>query len=215
MAAIIRGEAQARPVGSTGAAPRKRINLIIDIQQRLAEGKGPGYERWAKLYNLKQMAAALQFLQEHGLTDYTLLAARTEETVEQAHALAGELREVEEKLARTTELMGAVVEYAKTRPVFDGYKAAGYSRAYLAEHEDELDRYRAAKATMSDLLDGAKLPKMAELKKSRQELAEKKKELYPQYRAAQRDMRELVAVKGNIDHLLSVTGGRENKEQER
>ena len=215
VAAIIRGEAQARPVGSTGAAPRKRINLIIDIQQRLAEGKGPGYERWAKLYNLKQMAAALQFLQEHGLTDYTLLAARTEETVEQAHALAGELREVEEKLARTTELMGAVVEYAKTRPVFDGYKAAGYSRAYLAEHEDELDRYRAAKATMSDLLDGAKLPKMAELKKSRQELAEKKKELYPQYRAAQRDMRELVAVKGNIDHLLSVTGGRENKEQER
>ncbi len=62
---------------------------------------------------------------------------------------------------------------------------------------------------------GAKLPKMDALKKSRQELAARKKELYTQYWAAQRDMRKLVAVQGNIDHLLSVTGGRENKNQER
>jgi len=213
--AILRGEAQARPVGSSGAAPRQKINLIIDIQKRMVQGKGPGYERWAKLYNLKQMAAALQFLQEHGLTDYDVLSAKTEAAVEQAHALAGELRAVEGQLARTSELMGAVVEYAKTRPVFDGYKAAKYSKKYLAEHGDELDRYRAAKAAINDLLAGAKLPKMDELKKSRQELAARKKELYTQYRAAQRDMRELVAVQGNIDHLLSVTGGRENKDQER
>lgn len=213
--AILRGKAQARPVGSSWAAPRQKINLIIDIQKRMAQGKGPGYERWAKLYNLKQMAAALQFLQEHSLTDYDALAAKTEAAVEQAHALAGELRAVEDQLARTSELMGAVVEYAKTRTAFDGYKAAKYSKKYLAEHGDELDRYRAAKATINDLLDGAKLPKMDALKKSRQELAARKKELYTQYRAAQRDMRELVAVQGNIDHLLSVTGGRENKDQER
>ena len=213
--AILRGEAQARPVGSSGAAPRQKINLIIDIQKRMAQGKGPGYERWAKLYNLKQMAAALQFLQEHNLTDYDALAVKTEAAVEQAHALAGELRALEDQLARTSELMGAVVEYAKTRPVFDGYKAAKYSKKYLAEHGDELDRYRAAKATINDLLAGTKLPKMDALKKSRQELAARKKELYTQYRAAQRDMRELVAVQGNIDHLLSVTGDRENKDQER
>lgn len=213
--AVLRGEAPARPVGSSGAAPRQKINLIIDIQKRMAQGKGPGYERWAKLYNLKQMAAALQFLQEHDLTDYAALATKTEAAVEQAHALAGELRAVEDQLARTSELMGAVVEYAKTRPVFDGYKAAKYSKKYLAEHGDELDRYRAAKAAINDLLAGAKLPKMDALKKSRQELAARKKELYTQYRAAQRDMRELVAVQGNIDHLLSVTGGRENKDQER
>lgn len=213
--AILRGEAPARPVGSAGTVPRQKINLVVDIQERMAQGKGPGYERWAKLYNLKQMAAALQFLQEHNLTDYDTLSAKTAVAVEQAHTLAGELRGVEDQLARTSELMGAVVEYAKTRPVFDGYKAAKYSKKYLAEHGDELDRYRVAKATINDLLAGAKLPKMDELKKSRQELAARKKELYTQYRAAQRDMRELVTVRGNIDHLLSVTGGRENKDQER
>lgn len=30
----------------------------------LRSGKGPAYERWAKVYNLKQMAAALQYLKE-------------------------------------------------------------------------------------------------------------------------------------------------------
>ena len=211
--AILEGRAPARPSG--GAGPRRKISLVIDIQRRMAQGKGAGYEHWAKLYNLKQMAAALQFLQENGLTDYDLLSKKTEAAVDQAHTLAGELRAVEEELSRTSALMGAVVDYAKTRPVFDGYKAARYSKKYLAAHEEELASYRAARSTMNEILDGAKLPKMEKLKQERRELAERKKALTVQYRAAQKGMRELVAVKGNSDHLLHVTGGREDKEQDR
>lgn len=214
--AVISGRVPARPVPMGGGqAPQQKINLVIDIQQRMAQGKGPGYEHWAKLYNLKQMAAALQFLQENGLTDYDALAAKTGEVVDRAHTLAGELRDVEERLARTSALMGSVVDYAKTRPVFDGYKAARYSKKYLAEHEAELAAYRAAKASINELLDGTKLSRMEELKRSRRELAEKKKALYTEYRQAQKDMRELVTVKGNVDHLLGVTGGRDDKEQAR
>jgi hypothetical protein len=187
---------------------------LIDIQERLAQGKGPGYARWVKVYNLKQMAAALQYVREHGLTDYGSLEASTGAAVDRFHALAGELRETEEALSHTTQLMGAVVQYAKTRPVFDNYKAARYSKKYLAEHEAELADYRAAKAAMSDLLGGAKLPKMDVLKKRRRELADKKKALYAEYRKAQADMREAVAVKGSIDYLLGHSDGR-NKAQER
>ena len=122
---------------------------------------------------------------------------------------------MEERLASTTKLMGAVVDYAKTRPVFDGYKAARYSKKYLAEHEEALASYRAAKAAINDILDGAKLPKMDALKKERRELSEKKKALDAEYRKAQADMRQAVAVKANIDYLLGVTDGRENKAQER
>ena len=68
---------------------------------------------------------------------------------------------------------------------------------------------------MNDLLSGAKLPKIDALKKERRELSEKKKALYAEYRQAQRDMREAVAVKANIDHLLGLTDGRTDKEQTR
>ena len=212
--AVIAGERPIPELSQEGPPPPRRVDLIIDIQNRLAQGKGPAYERWAKVYNIKQMAAALLYLREHGLTDYAALSASTEAAVDRAHKLAGELRDTEAALSHTAQLMGAVVQYAKTRPVFDGYKAARYSKKYLAQHEAELSDYRAAKAAMSDLLGGAKLPKMDALKKQRRELAEKKKALYAEYRKAQADMREAVAVKGNIDCLLGHTDER-NKAQER
>ena len=215
--AVIDGKAPTRkPTQQERPRPiPRRVDLIIDIQERMRQGKGPGYERWAKVYNLKQMAAALQFLLEHGLTDYDALTAQTTAAVDRFHALAGELQSTEAQLSKTADLMAAVVDYAKTRPVFDGYKAAKYSKKYLAQHEAELATYRAAKASMGDILGGAKLPKMDSLKKSRREMVEKKKALYTEYREAQRQMRELVAVKGNVDHLLGLTDGRENKAQER
>ena len=185
------------------------------IANTKGEGKGPAYERWAKVYNLKQMAAALQYLQEHHLTDYAALTARTEAAVDHFHKLSDELRTAEEALSKTSELMAATVDYAKTRPVFDGYKAARYSKKYLAQHEAELATYRAAKDTMNTILNGAKLPKIEALKKSRRELAGQKKELYAEYRETQRQMREAVAIKANIDHLLGITDERENKAQER
>ena len=146
---------------------------------------------------------------------YGALAASTEKAVAHFHTLSEELRQTETELEKTSGLMAATVDYAKTRPVFDGYKAARYSKKYLSEHEAELSTYRAARATMNELLDGAKLPKMADMKKARQELAGKKKALYAEYRKAQADMRQAVAIKANIDHLLGVTDGRENKAQER
>ena len=171
--AVIAGERPIPELPKDSPAPPRRVNLIIDIGERMAQGKGPAYARWAKVYNLKQMAAALQYLQEHKLTDYEELAASTEAAVDRFHALAGELRETEAALSHTIQLMGATVDFAKTRPVFDGYKAARYSKKYLAQHEAELDAYRAAKAAMNDLLGGAKLPKMDALKKERRELSEK------------------------------------------
>ena len=181
--AVIAGERPLPELPEEPTVPPRRVNLIIDIQERMAQDKGPAYERWAKVYNLKQMAAAL--------------------------------RTTEEPLSKTSELMAATVDYAKTRPVFDGYKAARYSKKYLTQHEAKLATYRAAKDTMNTILNGAKLPKIEALKKSCRELAGQKKELYAEYRDAQRQMREAVAIKANIDHLLGITDERENKAQER
>ena len=52
--AVIAGERPIPELPKDGPAPARRVNLIIDIQERMAQGKGPAYERWAKVYNLKQ-----------------------------------------------------------------------------------------------------------------------------------------------------------------
>ena len=213
--AVIDGKAPTRTAPVRRAPTPRRVNLLIDIQERMRQGKGPAYERWAKVYNLKQMAAALQYLKEHQLFEYDDLAANTDAATERFHTLAGDIQQTEAELSRVSDLMAAVVQYAKTRPAFDGYKAAKYSRKYLAEHEAELADYRVAKATMAELLGGEKLPKMDVLKEKRRQLAARKKALYLEYRKAQQDMRELVAVKGSVDHLRGLTDNQRNKEQAR
>lgn len=212
--AVIAGE---RPVPElrAEAPPPRRVDFWIDIEERMRSGMGPGYKRWATIHNIKQMAATLQLVRERGLSGYGDLSAKTDEATARFHTLAGELKGAEDELAKTGALMAAVVQYAKARPVFDGYRAARYSKKYLAEHEAGLADYRAAKAAMNELLGGAKLPKMDVLKKRRRELAEKRKALYTEYRQAQMEMRELTAAKGNLDHLYRATEGRGHKAQER
>ena len=194
---------------------RRKVNLIVDIQSRMRAGKGPAYEQWAKVYNLKQMAAALQYLQENGLMEYADLEQRASQAADRFHALSDTIKINESALKTNSELKAAIVDYAKTRPVFEEYKAARYSKKYLAEHEADLSTYRAARASMDRLLNGTKLPKMDALKAEGRELAVTKKSAYGEYRAARKEMQEIVTVKANIDHLLGLTDGQKNKEMER
>ena len=187
----------------------------MDIQAKLREGKGPGYERWAKVFNLKQLAAALAYLQENNLLEYAQLEEKAEAAAGQFHALMDEIKTIEAALTVNRELKAATVKYAKTRPVFEAYKAAGYSRKFLAEHEAELAIYRAARTDFQRLLNGAKLPKMDKLKEEGRKLTDRKKALYADYQEVKRDMQEVLAAKANIDYLLGYDGQEKNKKQER
>ena len=210
--AVIEGRV---PVTEGRAGSPRKVSLIIDIQSRMRAGKGSAYERWAKIHNLKQMAATLQFLQENNLLEYEQLAQRTAQATDRFHALSGKIKTVEAAMSVNAELKAATVDYAKTRAVFDGYKAAKYSRKYLAEHEADIEVHRAARATFQRILAGAKLPKMDALKQEQQRLTAEKKTAYKEYRTAKKDMQELITAKANIDHILGLTDVQKNKEMER
>lgn len=210
--AIIAGRSSL-PEGRARSAPK--VNLIIDIQARMRAGKGPAYERWAKVFNLKMMAQTLQYLQENGLLEYEQLAKKASDSTDRFHTLSEKIKTVETAMNTNKELMSATVDYAKTRNVFDGYKAVKYSRKYYAEHEADIEIYRAAQATFKRLLAGAKLPKMDTLKKEFQKFTAEKRVAYKEYRAARAEMQEVIAAKANIDHLLGLTDVEKNKEMER
>ena len=193
----------------------RKISLAVDIQAKLAAGKGPGYERWAKVFNIKQMAAALAYIQDNGLTDYEQLAQKATEAADHFHAISEQIKQTEQAMKTNAGLKAATVQYAKTRPVFEQYKATKYSRKFLAEHEADLELYRAAQAEMRSLLGGAKLPKIDVLKEEGRKLTAKKKQLYGEYQKARRDMQEIVTIKANIDTLMGYTEPGRKQEKER
>ena len=181
--ASIRAAIEGRSASAGGrSADSRRVNLVIDIQARIQAGKGPAYQRWATVYNLKQMAAAVQYLHEHGLMEYATLKKRTAEATEHFHTLSEKVQSIEAELRRNKELRAAVSDYAKTHPVFEEYKAKRYSNQFLSEHEAEITLYRAAQTTFRRILAGAKLPKMDALKAEAARLAADKRRCMPSTR---------------------------------
>ena len=136
-------------------------------------------------------------------------------TDERFHKLSDQIKSTEAALLTNMELKAATVQYAKTRPVFEKYKASKYSRKFLAEHEADIELYRAACADFKRILDGGKLPKMDTLKEDGRKLSEQKKKLYAEYRKAKADMQEVTTIKANIDYLLGYAEPGRKKEQER
>jgi Relaxase/Mobilisation nuclease domain. len=210
--AIIEG---CSPLSEGRAGSPRKVNLIIDIQSRMRAGKGPAYERWAKVFNLKMMAQTLQYLQENNLLEYEQLAEKAAQSTDRFHALSDKIKTLEAAMNTNAELKAAIIDYAKTRAVFDGYKAVKYSRKYYAEHEADIEIHRAARATFQRALSGTKLPKMDALKAEWQKLSAEKKTTYKEYRDVKRNMQEVVTAKANIDHLLGLTDTQKNKEMER
>jgi hypothetical protein len=190
--------------GELKASP-KRLNLIVDIQHKIREGKGVAYENWAKIHNLKAMAVALQYLQENDLMDYADLEKKANSATAKFHELGNNIKVIEAAQKSNVELKSALVDWAKTRAVFEGYKVAKYSNKYLAEHEADIRIHRAAQADFKRLLNGARLPKMAELKAESTRLKSEKSTLYKEFRATREDMKTVITAKANIDHLLGLS----------
>lgn len=111
----------------------------------MQQGKGPGYERWAKSFNLKQMAETVLYLQEHDLLYYPDLAKKANGASDRFRELSAEIKAAEQRMAELSIMRTHVINYTKTRDTYVAYRKAGYSKKFLAEHESEILLHKAAK----------------------------------------------------------------------
>ena len=211
--AVLAGEKEHTPRRKKAQGTRKKDALLIDIEAKLQAGKGGGYERWAKVFNVKQMAQTYNYLREHGLLDYEELEARAAAATERYHALSAQIKAAEGRMAEIAVLKTHIANYAKTRDVYAGYRKAGYSRKYLAEHESDILLHKAAKKAFDEL--GVKrLPSVKSLQEEYDKLLSEKKAAYAEYRRSRDEMRELLLHKQNVDRMLGKNEREEEKKKE-
>mgnify|MGYP000578565240 FL=1 len=208
--AIVAGEKEHHPREKKTVQPMRQVNLLVDIQAKLQAGKGAGYERWAKVFNLKQMAQTLNYLSENNLMNIEDLTAKTDAAIARVHELQVTIRETEKRMAELHALKEHIINYVKTREVYAAYRMAGYSKKFVAEHEQEIRLHQAAKEAFS-ALGKQKIPKVKEIQAEYDTLREKKKQAYAAYHQAQDEMRQLLTVRANVERILGV----EEKEKER
>ena len=127
----IAGTRTVKPRHASFPKPASRVGLLVDIEAAVRAGKGPGYERWAKVFNIKQLSQAVIWLKEHGDMDYGELQARAAETTERFNALSSQIKELESQMNENGELQNikANVDYLLDVPVrHEAREKSGKSR---------------------------------------------------------------------------------------
>ena len=174
-----------------------KIGKLIDIQAKLAEGKGAGYERWAKKFNLKAMAQTLLLLQEKGLTDEDALNQRIEELSNKFHESSDVAKDIEDRMKANKELRYNVAAYTSTKSVAQQLKTAKRPAAFEEQHRAELTAHRAAAAYFK-ANDLTKLPSPKKLEAEYAQLASEKAKFYEQYKEAKEELLKLKTAKQNV-----------------
>ena len=209
--AVLEGKAEhcprIRPPEKTDA-----FQLLIDLAAK--KGKGPGYERWARKFKLKEISKTLIFLQENKISDLDVLNSKVEGAVQHLHELQKRLQETEQRMADISELRTQIIHYARTREVYAAYRKSGYSKKFLAEHEGDILLHKTAKAFF-DKQNLNKLPRVKDLNAEYAALQAQKKELYPEYRRAREEMQQLLRAQKNLERFFADAPSRLDHQQSR
>ena len=197
------------------AAVQSRPNLLIDIQAKMQQANSPGFERWAKIFNLKEMAKTVIYLQEKGLTDFGELEKACDAAVQKFNDLADQSKAASARMKDISELQKHIGAYGKTREIFAQYrKLTGRKREkFYEQHSSEITACQAAKRYF-DSLGLKKLPSMQSLKQEYAMLQAENKQRYPEYKQAKAKMIELLTAKNNVERILGVTEKEKNRDRQ-
>ena len=180
------------------------FNLVIDIQSKL-KSKGVGYQRWASVYNLKQMSKTLLFLRDHKIENMEQLNQLVQQQTAKRDALLSSIQQSEKRLAEIGTLKKHIINYAKTRDTYVAYRKANprEKSRFRAAHEAELLLHEAAKRAFDEFGE-KKLPTVKTLQAEYSDLLVKKKAAYEDYKRLRKENQELQTVKANVDALLRI-----------
>ena len=198
------------------AAPKQDgVQRLVDIEQKMAEGKGRGYERWAKIHNLKQAAKTLSVYQQYGFTSPEQLEAAVDTAYQKMRQTSGELKALETKLQGKKKLQRQVLAYAQTKAARDGLRAQKSEKARAAYRQaNESDFIIAEAAARYFKAHGiTKLPARKALQAEIEQLISEKDGLYNTYHEQKQRFKELQTVKRNIDQILRREEPHRRKEQ--
>ena len=184
------------------------ISLRIEIENNIKAQQSAGYARWAKLYNLKQAAKALNFLTEHQIESYEGLESRLDEISTANDEAAAALKAVERRLGEMALLIKQISTYKQTRPVALEYHRAKDKAAFRREHESQLILYEAAARALKEA-GMKKRPNLYALKAEYKKLDGERERLSEQYNEVKKELKEYGIIKQNVDSILRVTPGKE------
>lgn len=177
------------------------IAFLIDIEKKLSEGKGKGYEQWAKVFNIKQLANARLILLEEGIESTEQLEERLSAVTSDFEQASDQLKATESEIRDLKKKRQHILDYGRTRDVFSEYQRRGKPDEFLEVHRAEIQIHLAAKKAFEDYKP-KKVPKLKDLNARLSALSAQQKSQYEHYRDARKEMQRWQAVWQSVDSSL-------------
>lgn len=189
LAAIIQPNSEKKP---------DKIRKLVDIQANVAAGKGIGYERWAKKFNLKRWSQTLCLLQEKKLLSEDALHQRIAELQTQHDDALAVVKDLDARMVSLKELRGHLVVYRQYKPLAQKLQTVRNPAKFKEQHRAEFAVYEAACAYFK--ANGLRtLPDLKKLDAEYQTLSSEKNRFYTRYKKAQIELRELRTAQQNVE----------------
>ena len=222
--AVLAGNRIHNPRKRRSPLAEQKAQLVSSLEAKQNQGRGRSYDLSIQNQITKQQAKALLYYQQHGFTsadDFDAFAESVEAVKQHRDTLSAQITSAEKRLNEIAVLQKHITNYLKTKDIYAGYRASGYSKAYYEEHEDAIKLCKTSKLAFDELLPNdlsgkiadshkKKLPSIKVLREEYAELTTQKRTAYPEYYKVKDEYRELLIYQANLAGLFGIENtGRE------
>jgi hypothetical protein len=191
------------------------IKLLIDIENSVKAKRSAGYSHWATIQNITMIAKTTNYITEHGLSEYSVLAAKHSDIKGRRDTSLAKIKEVESRITQIKKQIEIIEDYRKFKPVVDKLDSVVFKDKYRREHDTAFILFNAAKQNMKAYFGKEKLPKIKNLRAELNELYPEKNKLYSTYYTAKNELKEIDVIKKNVEQILGRTPERDTPHRQR
>ena len=181
----------------------REARLYINISTYVTTGNQEGFERWAKLNNLKEAAHTFNYLSENNLLNYENFQQHISDVENSVKAADQRLEEISTELGTQKLIQKHCDSYRLCRKVIEDCKSAKNSKAYRTRHQAEYQLHDSLKKELQDL-GVTRIPSSEKIQKKIENLELEQAATIREKQELQKKQKTLEVIQQNFTVLLAV-----------
>ena len=191
---------------------RPQIAMLIDIETKMREGKGCGYQVWAERHNIEAISKSVIYLKEHDIDSYDELMNRISSATQRRNEISTRMRSTQSHMKELGVQKTAILNYRRTKEIYTQYQESGWSQDFYLAHKEEIDKHKSAQEVYAKA-DG-KLPTLAGISAEYTKFLEQKRADSALLDEVKAELTDLYHIKKNLD-IIAEDVSNDEKEKKR
>ena len=179
----------------------REARLYINISTYVTTGNREGFERWAKLNNLKEAARTFNYLSENNLLNYEDFQQHISDVENSVKATNQRIDEINTELGTQKLIQKHCDSYRLCRKVIEDCKSAKDPKAYRSNHQAEYQLHDSLKKELQDL-GITKIPSPEKIQKKIDNLESEQVATFREKQELQKKLKTLEIIQQNFSTLL-------------